>query len=100
MPETGQETPFAFRAQDEELRRIRALDGSQFSGQQVVVAKLVECDAAGFRLSRPAALEFPVTILGVLGQFLDNLRFASRSEVQGRQLRANLLVPVRHFRLL
>jgi hypothetical protein len=81
---------FASRAQDDGLRRVRPLDRSQFSGQQLVAANLVERDAAGFRLRRPTALKFPVTILGVLGQFLDNLRLASGSEVQVRQFLANL----------
>ena len=64
-----------------------------------MAADLLERDAAGFRLRGPAALEFPVTILGVLRQFLDNLRLAGGSQFQVRQLLANRFVPVRHFRL-
>jgi hypothetical protein len=75
------------------------LDGAQFSGQQLVATDLIERHAAGFRLGSPAALELAVTIFGVLGQFFYNLRLAGGSEMQLRQLRANLFVPFRHFRL-
>ncbi len=47
----------------------------------------------------PPLAEFPVTILGVLRQFLDNLRLARGGQVQVRQLLANRFIPVRHFRL-
>ncbi len=99
LPEAGQEASFVSRAQDDGLRRAGALDGFEFSGQQFVAADFFEGDAAGFRLRIPAGFELPVTIFGVLGQLLDDLRLAGRSESQVRQLLANLFLPVRHFRL-
>jgi hypothetical protein len=89
----------ASRAQDDGLRHGDALDGAQFAGQHLVAAELVERDAAGIGVRSPAALQLAVTIFGVLGQFLDDLRLASGREVQVRQLLANRLVPVRHSRL-
>ena len=56
-------------------------------------------DAHRPSLRDPAAAEFAVTILGVLGQFLHDLRLARRLQVQDPELFANLFVPIRHFRL-
>jgi len=69
---------------------VRALDRAQFRGQHFVAADFVERDAAGVRLRGPAAFEFAITILGVLGQFFCNLRLvwepAAVSPVAGESL--------------
>ena len=100
LREAAQQTPSASRAQDDGLRRVRTLDGAQFFGQQLMAADLVQRHAACFHLLSPAALQFAVAILGVLGQFLYDLRLTRGSQLQVRQLFADLFFPVRHFQLL
>src|SRR5919198_6284127 len=98
MPQTGQNLRLTVPAQDDGLRGVRVLDGAQFCDQSFMDGHLVECDAARFGLRNSSGSEIAVTILGVVGQLLDNLSLADRGEIQPGELSANRLAPVRHVR--
>jgi hypothetical protein len=58
--------------------------------------QLCEREAQCFFLSCSFKQKFLVTILEMLGQLLDDLGFARRRKLQGRDSVSNLLLPLGH----